>query len=239
MINEAKLREEMEFVSSLSNDIKSMAVMSCLFKCQQCGKCCNDIDGVSVDKEDIKRISNELGHGINWFMKNMIEDVKHPDDGVYFLKDTKLKRRCIFYDNGCTIYSKRPKICRCYPCFNADDNGMRFHMYTTCPGSVSLAKEILYYKTHVIDPSEPMSTDEMTSYGIIVIAAYIHVCETSLISKDLKKEPKKVFPEIMKMINLDKIDISTGNGRAIAMSFLARYVHNIEEFFTQLQNDKK
>ncbi|MGM5488872.1 MAG: YkgJ family cysteine cluster protein [Nanobdellota archaeon] len=70
------------------------------FTCKRCGECCQY--HVLLSDTDIERI----GQG------GYTDFYEHDNERKV------LKRRqgyCIFYNNGCSIYARRPKICRDYP----------------------------------------------------------------------------------------------------------------------------
>jgi len=108
------------------------------FSCIRCGWCCSrnfDIkitdeisrpsNAVSIFPGDIRRIMKTTG--LKW------DEVAQPDIYSCFSIDNKIliigwilrrndEEACVFYKNGgCSIYSFRPMICRCYPFFMGDD----------------------------------------------------------------------------------------------------------------------
>jgi len=104
------------------------------FSCARCGWCCHknfDIkitvnisrpsNAISIFPGDIRRIMKTTGR--KW------DEVAQPDIYSCFSDDAKIlvigwilrrndEETCVFYrKGGCTIYSCRPMICRCYPFF--------------------------------------------------------------------------------------------------------------------------
>lgn len=83
------------------------------FICQQCGKCCKDLQGyVYVTNKELEKISRGLKITNETFKKK------------YLSKNGKLKPHlkakkngsCIFLKSQrCSIYEFRPKQCRTYP----------------------------------------------------------------------------------------------------------------------------
>jgi len=103
------------------------------FSCARCGWCCcrnfdikitenisRPSNAISIFPGDIRRI---MKTGLKW------DEVAQPDIYSCFSDDDKIlvigwilrrndEETCVFYKNGgCTIYSCRPMICRCYPFF--------------------------------------------------------------------------------------------------------------------------
>ena len=74
------------------------------FRCDRCGRCCREIPGIGLTKNDIERISDYLGAS----MEGMI---------VFEQDRPLLKSPCPFYksDVGCTIHVVKPLACFLYP----------------------------------------------------------------------------------------------------------------------------
>ena len=115
------------------------------FKCQRCGNCCHhrrpqeyeDLvplerlkefweksNLIYLTEEDIERISCKTGLVAKDFVDTLYEYegklVKVEDDGGKVILDipvmkSKKDNTCVFYNNGCTIYSVRPMACRLFP----------------------------------------------------------------------------------------------------------------------------
>ena len=81
------------------------------FECKQCGNCCT-FDGGSIyaSKREFEEIAKFLGLSFSEFVKRFTRS----DDKFVSLKLND-KKHCIFYENGCKIYEKRPGQCRSYP----------------------------------------------------------------------------------------------------------------------------
>lgn len=77
-------------------------------KCEDCGKCCMDVDAIMVlpsDYEKLKKVD-----------KNVDEKLKHVSDMYYLMPDDQ--NICPYFDQvikECTIYEQRPKVCKAYP----------------------------------------------------------------------------------------------------------------------------
>ena len=120
------------------------------FKCQRCGTCCHhkrpeefgDLVPMERLKEfweksnliylthaDIENIRRERGLDPSDFVDTLYrydgKSVHVDDSGKRIILDfpvmkSKKDTTCVFYDNGCTIYSLRPKACRLFP-FRVDE----------------------------------------------------------------------------------------------------------------------
>lgn len=81
------------------------------FTCRCCGACCTGAPGiVRIDKSRIAAIAHHLDLPVSRVVEQYLvttEDeyrVREADDG-----------RCLFFENGCRIYSVRPTQCRTFP----------------------------------------------------------------------------------------------------------------------------
>lgn len=81
------------------------------FECQQCGQCCTGDPGtIFVGPDEVAPIAeycriSEAG---------LIADYLYPFKDSYSIREDE-KGRCLFFDNGCTIYDVRPLQCRTFP----------------------------------------------------------------------------------------------------------------------------
>jgi uncharacterized protein len=140
------------FINTTFNNIR--------FKCQRCGSCCHHKrpeefgDLVPMDRlkefweksnliyltaEDIENIGSETGLDAPDFVDTLYKYdgkfVRVDDSGKRIILDfpvmkSKADITCVFYDNGCTIYSVRPKACRLFP--------FRVEEETTAQGDIIL-----------------------------------------------------------------------------------------------------
>ena len=106
------------------------------FKCVKCGLCCGDTAEktrhVLLMKEEAVNIASSTKRAIPHFAV----EVESREPYVYEMKKTAEAGRCIFLrENRCTIYSKRPLICRFYP-FGLEtiQNQKTFYFTNECPG---------------------------------------------------------------------------------------------------------
>lgn len=81
------------------------------FSCQQCGQCCVGEPGtIYVSKPEIETIASSL----NLTIKNFTAQYLYPFKDSYSIKEDN-EGRCLFFDEGCTIYTIRPLQCRTFP----------------------------------------------------------------------------------------------------------------------------
>lgn len=130
------------------------------FECQRCGSCCHHCrpqdfgDLVPMERmaefwvksnliyltnEDIERISSKTCLDPARFVDTLYEYcgrcVRVGDSGKKIILDfpvmkSKVDTTCVFYDEGCTIYSVRPRACRLFP--------FRVEEETTAQGDIIL-----------------------------------------------------------------------------------------------------
>lgn len=123
------------------------------FQCQRCGSCCHHRrpqefgDLVPLDRlkefwkrsnliyltsDDIDKIGRRAGLQPNEFVDTLYEYdgccVRTEDSGRKVILDlpvmkSKMDTTCVFYKEGCSIYSVRPKACRLFP-FRVEEETM-------------------------------------------------------------------------------------------------------------------
>lgn len=82
-----------------------------LFECQKCGGCCTGQPGiVHVNETEISQIARFLSLPVSKLVSSRLYPYK---DGYSILEDHQ--GRCLFYEQGCTIYNVRPLQCKTYP----------------------------------------------------------------------------------------------------------------------------
>ena len=80
-----------------------------LLKCQRCGSCCNAMifkTGAMLFPQEVERLAIKVGVSKRQFK-----------DRYTYTQDSKrfLKLPCVFYKDGCSVYSDRPIVCREFP----------------------------------------------------------------------------------------------------------------------------
>lgn len=88
------------------------------YKCSRCGDCCTQNTHIDITLRDIFNIAKHFKitgtDAFNNYCIFHIVKVKRNKDYFPCLK-MKDDGSCIFYNNGCSIYSARPAVCRLYP----------------------------------------------------------------------------------------------------------------------------
>ena len=79
------------------------------FQCQGCGYCCQGETTVSLDSDDLKRMAAYLEMPIAQVKE------KYLRENCKVIQMKIVDGHCIFYDNGCTIYSGKPWRCTQWP----------------------------------------------------------------------------------------------------------------------------
>lgn len=95
--------------------------------CQRCGSCCMQ-STPSLMKEDLELFISGILSDENTYTIREGEIVKASDGSKYesFMEIIKIKEKkdstaCIFYEDSCTIYDKRPLQCRLYNCWETQE----------------------------------------------------------------------------------------------------------------------
>ncbi len=97
---------------------------------QDCAHCCRET--VPLLNEDLDRIV-QMGHYDSFFSR--------VEKGWLVLQ--KLDGICVFYDNGCTIYERRPLSCRLAPLYyDQDDDAVKFDPNCPIPDRFQVDEEI-------------------------------------------------------------------------------------------------
>jgi uncharacterized protein len=116
------------------------------FECSLCGKCCNGAPGIIIVLEnEIKLIADFLEIEKDLFIERCLYAYL---DGFSIREDNT--GRCIFYENGCSIYPVRPLQCRTFPFWfiNLRSERSWIEVLKSCPG---IGKGKLYSKEEILD----------------------------------------------------------------------------------------
>jgi Fe-S-cluster containining protein len=102
------------------------------FECRQCGACCTGDPGtIYVHSDEIVRIAEYLSLRVSTFIDGYLYPIKEG----HSIKEHS-DGRCLFYDNGCAIYSVRPEQCRTFPFWFENLRSLKKWKRTSdqCPG---------------------------------------------------------------------------------------------------------
>ncbi|MDB9822178.1 YkgJ family cysteine cluster protein [Deltaproteobacteria bacterium] len=103
------------------------------FQCRMCGICCYGKGGISVDKNEILKISDLLAVSPEAFIEEYCENI---NSGISIR--TGIDGYCIFYnkDKMCLIYPVKPATCSLWPFFpaNVRDESNWNILKDSCPG---------------------------------------------------------------------------------------------------------
>jgi Fe-S-cluster containining protein len=102
------------------------------FQCRQCGQCCVGEPGtIYVTQDEIESLAGHFQLTIAEFTKRFLYPFK---DSFSIGEDEA--GRCLFFDNGCTVYPLRPGQCRSFPFWfsnlRSEDRWRRVEK--ACPG---------------------------------------------------------------------------------------------------------
>lgn len=102
------------------------------FECTQCGACCvGDAGTIYVSAEETTAVAAHLEISRNRF----INDYLYPYKDSYSIREDA-DSRCLFFDQGCRIYSVRPLQCRTFPFWfsNLRSENRWYRIAAQCPG---------------------------------------------------------------------------------------------------------
>lgn len=103
-----------------------------LFACQRCGQCCTGAPGtIYVSKEEIDPIARHR----RLSRMELISTCLYPFRDSYSIHEDAAGR-CLFFDDGCTIYEARPLQCRTFPFWfsNLRSEARWRRVHEQCPG---------------------------------------------------------------------------------------------------------
>ncbi|PIE98411.1 MAG: zinc/iron-chelating domain-containing protein [Treponema sp.] len=109
-----------------------------LFSCKQCSKCCRFDPGfVFLSEADLARLCSILGMAEECFIEKYCRWVCKSDGYEYLSLIEKQGYDCVFWDNGCTVYSARPLQCSAYPFWQSvlADKRIWEEVVSECPGA--------------------------------------------------------------------------------------------------------
>lgn len=116
------------------------------FSCLRCGTCCTGAPGVvRVSKEELLAMAKHLDQSASQVIANYMTAF---EDGYRVLEDGD--GRCLFFENGCRIYSVRPVQCRTFPFWlrNLRSEANWAAIRKECPG---IGKGRLYAREEILE----------------------------------------------------------------------------------------
>lgn len=115
------------------------AAMQVWYECENCGRCCIGMNGISLNSIDTERMSKVLGMKKNDFIRQYtIPSTIQSTDRWY--KPVGDDRRCPFKtDTGCSKYEGRGQVCRYFPFYAIPTlDGLKKErkliLFNDCPG---------------------------------------------------------------------------------------------------------
>jgi Fe-S-cluster containining protein len=84
-------------------------------ECDRCGRCCTLSDPISLEPQDVERLSAHLGISIKKTIRKYAASVEVDGERAWAIKNTS---PCIFLDEAsglCKIHPARPIVCRAFP----------------------------------------------------------------------------------------------------------------------------
>ena len=115
------------------------------FECQRCGACCTGEPGfIFVEKTEIVQMADYLSQDMAYFIDTFL----YPFGTGYSIKE-HADGRCLFYQEGCTVYPVRPIQCQLFPFWFENLRSLKKWRRVTreCPG---IDKGPIYSKTQIL-----------------------------------------------------------------------------------------
>ena len=106
------------------------------FKCTECGICCGDTEEKTRHILLLEAEANDIAAVIGRPVPDFSVKLEGKPPYAYEMKKTAEEGKCLFLrQNRCTIYSRRPRICRFYPFgLETNQNHIVFYFTNECPG---------------------------------------------------------------------------------------------------------
>jgi Fe-S-cluster containining protein len=81
------------------------------FQCERCGACCTGEPGtIFVTRDEIVSLAAHVNLAVDDFIRRYL----YPFEDSYSIGE-HADGRCLFFENGCTVYDLRPHQCRTFP----------------------------------------------------------------------------------------------------------------------------
>lgn len=125
--------------------VNKLLKMQSSFECDMCGKCCTVADPITLEPQDVERISAFLGISIRKTIRKYATSIASNGNQAWMMKNSK---PCAFYDPkncSCRIHSARPFVCRAFPflSFYALDGHLDDRGLDLCPSVREHANDFL------------------------------------------------------------------------------------------------
>jgi len=107
------------------------------FQCTECALCCGDTRSRTRSILLLKREADQISRITSQPVEGFATKIENREPYVYMMRKTAADGKCFFLEeNRCTIYEKRPLICRFYPFeLTASKDGKYCFLPTEeCPG---------------------------------------------------------------------------------------------------------
>jgi Fe-S-cluster containining protein len=86
------------------------------FSCTRCSSCCRYESGfVFLSRKDVEVLAKELRMDYTVFVKTFCRWVPAAGGKKQLSLKEKANLDCVFWDEGCTVYTHRPLQCRSFP----------------------------------------------------------------------------------------------------------------------------
>jgi len=113
------------------------------FTCRTCGKCCKISSPISLEPQDVERLSDHLGLSIKDALRKYAVFVEKDGQQTWAMKKDK---PCQFYNKKthlCKIHAARPMICRTFPFLSPRTvNGLGEGELGWCPAVSELVRRL-------------------------------------------------------------------------------------------------
>ena len=202
-----------------------LAAMQQCHECLMCGKCCNQMDGIALNRIDTLRMSQHLGMEERAFIKQYTtQNPRKPSDRHYILEGED--RHCPFLtSHGCSQYEGRGQVCRMYPFVSPENmEGIKkkkpITIYDRCDGM-----KLTYI--HILEDAEEIPTKlaDQVLNGTTGKLCFI-------LAIDMEGRGDTHLKKLLAEIGLDELppaDEIKAMARLYAVAYCSRFNPNVRE----------
>jgi Fe-S-cluster containining protein len=170
-----------------------LAAMQVSFKCERCGQCCKNMNGIAYNSIDCQRMAKQLNLGVNEFRKQYTVASTKKESDRWLILGGEQEKLCPFLgEAGCTQYEGRGQVCRFFPWYSSilvgrARDGKSVQVHPNCKGMVNSFLDILELAQHTtLDRAqEVLSTDIGKMCLLHMIAAEGKEAQAAVIAKDM------------------------------------------------------